>query len=93
MLEVTPAAAKGLLERARASPQRPCPGGQGSAPEPGSPQEADLAQRFADAYSSDDVDAVVALLTDNAWPAMPPAPHEYHGAGAIIAILRASAAG
>ncbi|HEY8473792.1 MAG TPA: hypothetical protein VIL37_14315 [Natronosporangium sp.] len=33
---------------------------------------------------------VAALLTDDAWLAMPPAPHEYHGAAAIAAFLRAS---
>jgi hypothetical protein len=33
---------------------------------------------------------VVALLTDDAWLSMPPAPHEYHGTGAIGAFLRVS---
>ena len=41
----------------------------------------------------DDVDAVVALLTDEAWLAMPPAPHEYQGRAAIAAFLRASRRG
>jgi len=39
-----------------------------------------------------DIDGVVALLTDDAWLAMPPAPHEYQGAAAIAAFLHASAA-
>jgi sigma-70-like protein len=34
--------------------------------------------------------AVIALLTDDAWLSMPPAPHEYHGAAAIRSFLRAS---
>lgn len=93
MLEVTPVAVKGLIQRARASLRRQQPAGADAAPEPGSAAEAELAQRFADAYSTDDVDAVVALLTDDAWLAMPPAPHEYHGADAITAFLRASAKG
>jgi len=33
---------------------------------------------------------VVALLTDDAWLSMPPAPHQYHGTAAIRAFLRAS---
>lgn len=52
-----------------------------------------LAARFADAYAADDVAAVVALLTDDAWLAMPPAAHEYHGRAAIAGFLAASAAG
>lgn len=40
--------------------------------------------------SADDIDAVVALLTDDAWLVMPPAPHEYHGSQAIAEFLRAS---
>ena len=60
------------------------------APQPGSAQEQQLARRFADAFSDDDVDGVVALLTDDAWLAMPPAPHEYHGPSAIAEFLRVS---
>ena len=41
---------------------------------------------------SDDIDTVVALLTNDAWLAMPPAPHRYHGPSAIAGFLRASAA-
>jgi len=93
MLEATPAAVKGLLQRARASLERQHLTGADPAPVPGSTSEVDLAQRFADAFSSDDVDTLVALLTDDAWLAMPPAPHEYHGAEAITRFLRASTAG
>ena len=91
MLETTPTAVKGLRQRARASltPERcPRPG-----PAPGSPAEMELARRFADAYSADDVAGVVALLTEDAWLAMPPAPHEYQGTAAIAGFLAASAAG
>jgi RNA polymerase sigma-70 factor (ECF subfamily) len=87
MLGTTPTAIKGALQRARAQldqhrhAERP----------PVSSQERDLAQRFADAFTTDDIDGIVALLTDDAWLAMPPAPHEYHGAAAIAAFLTASA--
>jgi hypothetical protein len=50
-----------------------------------------LARRFADAFSRDDVDAVVALLADDAWLAMPPATQEYRGRAAVAMVLRASA--
>ena len=93
MLGATPTAVKGLLQRARASLEHQHLTGADPAPEPGSTAEADLAQRFADAFSADDVDTLVALLTDDAWLAMPPAPHEYHGAEAIAGFLRASTAG
>jgi RNA polymerase sigma-70 factor (ECF subfamily) len=49
-----------------------------------------VARRFADAYVAADIDGVIALLTDDAWLSMPPAPHEYHGHAAIRAFLRAS---
>jgi RNA polymerase sigma-70 factor (ECF subfamily) len=92
MLGTSPTAVKGALQRARASLERQLAGSdRGAAPLPGSPQERELARRFAEAFSSDDVDGVVELLTDDAWLAMPPAPHEYLGRAAIAAFLRASA--
>jgi RNA polymerase sigma-70 factor (TIGR02960 family) len=88
MLNTSPTAVKGTLQRARATldqhrehkePVRP-----------GSAQEQDLARRFADAYAAADIDGVIALLTDDAWLSMPPAPHQYHGTGAIRSFLQAS---
>ncbi|WP_432949381.1 RNA polymerase subunit sigma-70 [Kribbella sp. CA-253562] len=52
-----------------------------------------VARRFAEAFVADDIEAVTRLLTDDAWLAMPPASHEYHGRAAIAEFLRASAAG
>ena len=49
-----------------------------------------MARRFADAYVAADIDGVIALLTDDAWLSMPPAPHEYRGHAAIRSFLRAS---
>lgn len=51
-----------------------------------------MAALFAEAFSTDDVGAL-ALLTDDAWLSMPPAPYEYHGVEAIAGFLHASAAG
>jgi RNA polymerase sigma-70 factor (ECF subfamily) len=92
MLDTSPTSVKGVVQRARASLDRHgTASSHGSAPGPGSAEERDLARRFADAFSGDDIDGVVALLTDDAWLAMPPAPHEYHGPEAIAGFLRTSA--
>ena len=39
--------------------------------------------RFADAFENGSVEQVIALLTDDAWVAMPPEPFEYQGHAAI----------
>ena len=91
MLSVTSTTVKGLLQRGRAGLDRECPPATREPRQPCSPAERDLARRFADAFASDDVDAIVALLTDDSWLAMPPAPHEYHRPSAIAAFLHASA--
>jgi RNA polymerase sigma-70 factor (ECF subfamily) len=87
MLGTSPTAVKGALQRGRAALER---AGAGRAPRPGSAAEHDLARRFADAFVAADLAGVVALLTDDAWLSMPPAPHQYHGVDAIAAFLRAS---
>lgn len=86
-LAITDTAAKGALQRARATLDRQTR----LAPGPASAQELDLGRRFAEALTGDDIDGVIALLTDDAWLAMPPAPHEYHGTAAITAFFRAFA--
>jgi RNA polymerase sigma-70 factor (TIGR02960 family) len=87
MLGTSHTAVKGALQRARAALDR---ARAGQPPRPGSATEHDLARRFADAYLAADLARIVALLTDDAWLSMPPAPHEYHGPEAIAAFLRAS---
>ena len=91
MLDATPTAVKGALQRARATLE--CdPGIARRASRGADPaRERDLARRFAEAFSDDDIDGVVALLSDDAWLAMPPAAHEYHGPGAVASFLHASA--
>ncbi|MBB3724712.1 RNA polymerase subunit sigma-70 [Nonomuraea dietziae] len=90
MLVTTETAVKGTLQRARATLDRRR--GDVTLARPGSAEERDLTRRFADAFTADDINGVVALLTDDAWLAMPPAPHEYHGPDAIVSFLRASTA-
>ncbi|MCW6006066.1 RNA polymerase subunit sigma-70 [Micromonospora sp. CPCC 205371] len=92
MLDTTPTAVKGLLQRARGAVERRRDPAGGAAPAPGSVQERQIVNRFAEAFAGDDFDTLVSLLTDEAWLAMPPAPHEYHGVAAIVSFLRASAA-
>jgi RNA polymerase sigma-70 factor (ECF subfamily) len=43
------------------------------------PAERRLVDAFARAFEAGDVDAIVALLTDDAWLTMPPLPMEYQG--------------
>ena len=90
MLETSPTAVKGALQRARSAVAENRP--STTSPPTGSTQEQDLARRFATALTAGDVDGVVALLTDDAWLAMPPAPHEYVGRAPIAEFLRTSAA-
>jgi RNA polymerase sigma-70 factor (TIGR02960 family) len=92
MLDTTPTAIKGLLQRARGAIERHRDPARGAPPAPGSAQERQMVNRFAEAFAGDDFDTLVSLLTDEAWLAMPPAPHEYHGVSAIISFLRTSAA-
>jgi RNA polymerase sigma-70 factor (TIGR02960 family) len=84
ILGMTPVAVKAALQRARSQVDRPAPASGAADPA--------LARRFATALTGGDIDGVLRLLTDDAWLAMPPAPHEYHGRAAIGAFLAASAA-
>ncbi|HEX3691456.1 MAG TPA: sigma-70 family RNA polymerase sigma factor [Solirubrobacteraceae bacterium] len=51
-------------------------------------EDADIVHRFAAAFESDDVDAVVALLTEDAVVSMPPEPEWHQGRAAIERFLR-----
>jgi RNA polymerase sigma-70 factor (TIGR02960 family) len=87
MLDSSEASVNSALQRARAAidaaPERPSGGTV-----PDSPAERALVCRFGDAFERGDIDAVVALLTDDAWVRMPPEPHEYQGRAAIAGFLR-----
>ena len=84
MLEGTEDSVKGALKRARATLEQrlPAPGRQ-RPPALRSPPERTLVQRFADAYQADDIEGLVALLTDDAWFTMPPVTLQYQGLAAI----------
>jgi RNA polymerase sigma-70 factor (TIGR02960 family) len=77
LLDVSEDAVTSALARARRGLERPTD--WRSAPLPGSPQERRIVDEFSRAFEADDVDAVVAMLTDDAWLTMPPLPFEYQG--------------
>ena len=90
MLDTTEIAVKGALQRARAALTARHADGRQPAPAAGSSGERELTRRFAEAFVAADIDGVVALLVDDAWLSMPPAPHEYHGISAITEFFRTS---
>src|SRR6516225_2639085 len=81
MLEVTVQSVNSALKRARASLQRRQQPAAGHQPPPaaGSPAEDAIVAMFAKAWESADLDALVALLTDDVFIAMPPEPFGYEG--------------
>jgi len=85
MLDSTVESVNSALKRARASLQRRWPQAVGREPPPaaGSPAEDALVAKFVRAYQSADLDAVVALLTDDVFMSMPPMPFEYEGRDAV----------
>ena len=80
LLGLTEDAVTNALKRARATldAARPRP----PPPAPGGPDERALLDRFVAAFTERDVDALVALMTDDVWVRMPPLPFEYHGTAA-----------
>jgi RNA polymerase sigma-70 factor (ECF subfamily) len=85
MLEVTAESVTSALKRARAtlrSRQQQAAGHQ-PPPAPGSPAEDAITARFTRAWESADLNALVALLTDDVFIAMPPEPLGYEGRDAV----------
>jgi RNA polymerase sigma-70 factor (TIGR02960 family) len=85
MLDSTVDSVNSALKRARASLQRrpPLTAGHEPPPAPGSPAEDAIVAKFVSAYESADLDALVALLTDDVFMSMPPMPFEYAGPDAV----------
>jgi limonene-1,2-epoxide hydrolase len=85
MLDTSEASVKAGLQRARATldAHRPVP-----VHRPLPVREHDTVGRFVAALETGDIDALVPLLTDDAWLTMPPEPHEYRGPSAIAGFLR-----
>jgi RNA polymerase sigma-70 factor (ECF subfamily) len=82
LLGLTEDAVTSALKRARASMDAARTTDQ-PPPAPGSPEERALLERFVAAFTDHDIDALVALMTDDAWVRMPPLPFEYRGTAAV----------
>jgi RNA polymerase sigma-70 factor (TIGR02960 family) len=79
MLGTTYAAVASALKHARATMARHSSAMAEPPPPPGSAAERALIDKLTAAYTTADLDGLVALLTDNVRLAMPPHPFEYHG--------------
>ena len=81
MLDTTVESVTSALKRARANLQgrRSSTDEREPAPAPDSPSEQALVAEFVRAYESADLDALVALLTDDVFVSMPPMALEYEG--------------
>jgi RNA polymerase sigma-70 factor (ECF subfamily) len=84
MLDATLESVNSALKRARASLQRRVPGDREPPPPSPSPSEAAIVEGFVRAYESADLEALVALLTDDVFISMPPMPFEYLGRDLVI---------
>jgi len=81
MLDTTVESVTSALKRARASlhQRRKTAEGREQPPAVSSPAEDAIVAKFARAWESADIDALVALLTDDVFISMPPMPFEYQG--------------
>jgi RNA polymerase sigma-70 factor (ECF subfamily) len=81
MLDSTVESVTSALKRARASLQRrqPTAADREPPPVPESPAEDAIVAKFVRAWESADLDALVALLTDDVFISMPPMPFGYDG--------------
>jgi len=77
MLDSTVESVNSALKRARAS--LPPIGEREPSPAPDSRSEHAIVAKFVRAWESADLDALVALLTDDVFVSMPPMPFEYEG--------------
>ncbi|MFF2551270.1 sigma-70 family RNA polymerase sigma factor [Nocardia sp. NPDC058058] len=83
MLDTTVESVKSALKRARAGMR----GVTGDRPPAGDSAEDAIVAKFVSAYESADIDAVVALLTDDVFISMPPLPLEYRGRASVTRFL------
>jgi RNA polymerase sigma-70 factor (TIGR02960 family) len=89
MLEASVDAVESALKRARISIQRRRPIIGDPPPAPASAAEEAIAARFVSAYEAADLDALLDLLTDDAFMSMPPIPLEYEGRDAVAGFCAA----
>jgi RNA polymerase sigma-70 factor (ECF subfamily) len=86
MLGSTVDSVSSALKRARAGMRRRSPGAADREPPPASGSRAEdaVVAAFVRAYESADVEALVALLTDDVFISMPPMPFEYEGRELVV---------
>jgi len=82
MLDTTVESVTSALKRARAGLQRAAD--REAPPAADSPAEDAIVARFVSAYEAADLDALVALLTDDVFISMPPMPFEYEGRDVVV---------
>ena len=89
MLDSTVESVNSALKRARASLQRRWPPAADRERPPAcdSPAEDAIVAKFVSAYEAADLDALVALLTDDVFMSMPPMPLEYEGRDIVARFL------
>jgi RNA polymerase sigma-70 factor (TIGR02960 family) len=81
LLGLTEDAVTSALKRARAAMDAARPSGP-PPPPPGGPDERALLEHLVTAFTELDVEALVALMSDDVWVRMPPLPFEYRGTAA-----------
>ena len=86
MLDSTVESVTSALKRARASLQRrqPATADREPPPAPESHAEDAIVAKFVRAWESADLDALVALLTDDVFISMPPMPFGYEGRDVVV---------
>ena len=86
-LSTSTAAVNSALQRARKAISSAAPTQQTVRRDLGDAAVGDIAARWADAWQAGDVDAIVAMLAQDARYSMPPLPEWYRGEGQIRAFL------
>ncbi|MFC5803736.1 sigma-70 family RNA polymerase sigma factor [Streptomyces formicae] len=88
LTEATETAMNSALQRARAQLSRAAP-----APDtvvaPAEPEQRELVERYATAFANADIDALMALLTDDIVFEMPPIPTWFRGREAAVRLMSA----
>jgi RNA polymerase sigma-70 factor (ECF subfamily) len=90
MLETTPEAVYSTLQRAHKAIDERLPdrSQQATLSALGDDRVREIVERFVEAWDHSDVDAVAAMLTDDAIFTMPPIPTWYRGRDAVVSFLR-----